>query len=172
MTGAEFRLTRRTALAAAALAGPWARARPLVDLSGGKLADLERSAGGRLGVCVVDTANGHRFGHRMDERFAMCSTFKLPLAAAILQHADQVKLSLDAFVSYTKADMVMHAPVTEANLAKGGMTIRALAEAAQKQSDNPAANLLLKQIGGPGALTLFFRDLGDEVTRIDPTSRR
>jgi beta-lactamase class A len=52
-------------------------------------------------------------------------------------------------------------------LAKGGMTIRALAEGAQKQSDNAAANLLLKQIGGPTGFTQFFRDLGDQVTRAD-----
>jgi beta-lactamase class A len=63
--------------------------------------------------------------------------------------------------------MMFHAPVTKANLAKGGMTVGALAEAAQKQSDNPAANLLLKQLGGPAGFTQFFRDLGDTVTRID-----
>ena len=52
-------------------------------------------------------------------------------------------------------------------MSKGGMTIRALAEAAQRQSDNPAANLLLKQIGGPAGLTQFFRTLDDRITRID-----
>jgi beta-lactamase class A len=153
--------------AAAAVAAPAARAKPMIDLDARKLADLERKSGGRLGVCILDTASGRRLGHRMDERFAMCSTFKMPLAAAILQRADQGKLSLDAMVTYTKADMVMHAPVTEANLDKGGMTIRALAEAAQKQSDNPAANLLLKQIGGPEGFTKFFRDIGDATTRSD-----
>ena len=95
----QLRLTRRTALAAAAvLAAPLAHARPLIDLSRRKLVELERSAGGRLGVCVIDSASGRRFGHRVDERFAMCSTFKLPLAAAILRRADEGKLSLDTFV--------------------------------------------------------------------------
>jgi beta-lactamase class A len=63
--------------------------------------------------------------------------------------------------------MVPYAPVTEKNLAKGGMTIRDLVEAAQKTSDNVAANLLVKQIGGPAGFTQFFRDIGDEVTRLD-----
>ena len=63
--------------------------------------------------------------------------------------------------------MLAHAPVTEANLPKGGMTIRELAEAAQKQSDNPAANLLLKQIDGPAGLTQCLRALGDQITRVD-----
>lgn len=162
------RLTRRAALAAAAaFVVPLAQARPLHYLSQRKLGELERRAGGRLGVCVIDTASGRRVGHRMDERFAMCSTFKLPLAAAVLQRADQATLSLDTILAYTKDDMVPNAPVGEANLLKGGMTVREAAEAAQKVSDNVAANLLLKLLGGPAAFTQFFRSLGDTVTRID-----
>lgn len=162
-------ITRRMLIAAATAAAAVvpAVARAKIDLDQRALADIERKSGGRLGVCILDTASGRRLGHRMDERFAMCSTFKLPLAAAILRESDNGKLNLDALVPYTKADLVPYAPVTEANLAKGGMTIRALAEAAQKQSDNAAANLLLKQIGGPAGFTQFFRDIGDPTTRLD-----
>ena len=35
------------------------------------------------------------------------------------------------------------------------------------QSDNAAANVLLNGMGGPSALTAFFRTLGDEITRLD-----
>jgi beta-lactamase class A len=162
-------LSRRTilTLTAGATLTQLARAKPMIDLDKRALVDLEQKSGGRLGVCILDTTSGRRLSHRTDERFAMCSTFKFPLAAAILREADRGTLKLDTFVPYTKDDMVMHAPVTEANLDKGGMTIGALAEAAQKQSDNPAANLLLKQLGGPTGFTRFFRDLGDTVTRID-----
>lgn len=161
-------LSRRTLIGAAAMAAVLpAAAKPMIDRDKRKLVELEQKSGGRLGVCVLDTVNNRRLTHRADERFAMCSTFKLPLAAAILRLADQDKLKLDTFVPYTKADIVMHAPVTEPNLAKGGMKIRDLAEAAQKQSDNVAANLLLKQLGGPAGFTQFFRDIGDQTTRID-----
>ncbi|MEQ1867847.1 MAG: class A beta-lactamase [Micropepsaceae bacterium] len=139
----------------------------MIDLNRRALAALERTSGGRLGVCAIDAGSGRTLMHRADERFAMCSTFKLPLAAAILQRADQGKLALDTMVPYGKADMVPYAPVTEKDLDKGGMTVRDLAEAAQKVSDNVAANLLLKQIGGPAGFTQFFRDIGDEVTRLD-----
>ena len=37
------------------------------------------------------------------------------------------------------------------------MTIRELCRAAVTQSDNAAANVLLDGIGGPSALTAFFR---------------
>lgn len=153
-------------LTAASAFAPPAYARPKLDAVDA-LADIERKSAGRLGVCVLDTGSGRTLTRRAGERFAMCSTFKLPLAAAILREADRGKLKLDTFVPYTKADMIYHAPVTEPNLAKGGMTVAALAEAAQKQSDNPAANLLMKQLGGPAGFTQFFHALGDTVTRID-----
>jgi beta-lactamase class A len=47
------------------------------------------------------------------------------------------------------------------------MTIRELCTAAVVSSDNAAANILLKGIGGPPALNEFFRTLGDTVTRVD-----
>jgi len=97
----------------------------------------------------------------------MCSTFKLALAAVVLQQADQGRLKLDTALNYTQTDMVPHAPVTGPNLAKGAMRIIDLAEAAQKTSDNVAANLLIKHLGGPAAITAIFRSWGDDVTRLD-----
>jgi len=131
------------------------------------LAALEARVGGRLGALVLDTASGRMTGHRYDEVFAMCSTFKLALAAVVLQQADQGRLKLDTALNYTQTDMVPHAPVTGPNLAKGAMRIIDLAEAAQKTSDNVAANLLIKHLGGPAAITAIFRSWGDDVTRLD-----
>jgi beta-lactamase class A len=128
---------------------------------------LEARYQGRLGVGILDTATGELVGHRPDERFAMCSTFKLPLAAEVLRDVDAGRRKLDQFIPYSKGDMVSHAPVTGANLAAGGMTIGELAKATQITSDNPAANLILRELGGPEALTQRFRLAGDPVTRID-----
>lgn len=47
------------------------------------------------------------------------------------------------------------------------MTVEDLAHAAQVTSDNAAANLLLRRLGGPQAVTRFWREIGDEVSRID-----
>lgn len=131
------------------------------------LADLERRTGGRLGVALLDTASGQTTGHRQGERFAMCSAFKLPLAAAVLREIDQGRLRADQWVAYGKTDMVSHAPVTTQHLPQGGMTVAALAEATQTTSDNPAANLLLKLIGGPAGFTAILRTTGDTTTRLD-----
>lgn len=132
------------------------------------LAALESRAGGRLGVCLLDTVSGQSVGHRLDERFAMCSTFKLPLAAIVLREAEQGRLRLDEMLPITKADLVSFAPVTEPKVGQS-MTIAALAEAAQVTSDNTAANLLLARLGGPAAFTAALRALGDDMTRLDRT---
>jgi beta-lactamase class A len=124
---------------------------------------------GRLGVAFLDTANGEVVGHRLDEAFPLCSTFKLPLAAMVLRAVDRGQLRLDAVLPYSKADLIPHTPITAAHVSEGGLSVEALAQAAQMQSDNLAANLLLKQLGGPAAFTAFCRELGDPVTRLDRT---
>ena len=166
-------LTRRWVVrgigAASLLAGfsGWA-SRPVEHLDvDGALTEVEVASGGRLGVYLLDTGSGRSSGIRVDERFGMCSTFKLLLAAAILREADAGRIDLDRFVEYGKADLVPHAPVTEVNLDKGGMTVAALAEATQLTSDNVAANLLLGLLGGPQGFTAILRAMGDTVTRID-----
>jgi beta-lactamase class A len=131
------------------------------------LAELERRAGGRLGVAVMDLESGKLAGHRLDERFGMCSTFKLPLAAIILIQAQRGQLDLDTKISYSSDDLVTYAPVVEKNLERGYMTVRELAKAAQQTSDNAAANLLLRLIGGPAGFTESLRGIGDDVTRLD-----
>ncbi len=128
---------------------------------------LESRAGGRLGVCLLDCATGRHTGNRMDERFAMCSTFKLALAAVVLREADGGRLRLSDTIAFSEKDLVPHAPVTSKHLSKGVMEIGALAEAAQTTSDNVAANLLLTKLGGPAGFTRLLRDAGDQVTRLD-----
>ncbi len=133
------------------------------------LAEIEARIGGRVGVFAVDTATGRELAHRADERFAMCSTFKWALAAAVLARIDRGALSLEEPVPYGPKDLLDYAPVARApaNLARGALSVDALAHAAVTVSDNTAANLLLAKIGGPEGLTRFVRAEGDTVTRLD-----
>ncbi|MFD2182327.1 class A beta-lactamase [Rhodoplanes azumiensis] len=150
-----------TAMAALVVAGP-ARA----ETFDAALARIERESGGRLGVAVIDTATGMRAGHRADERFAMCSTFKLLLAAAVLARVDAGREALDRRITIDPAALLDWAPLTRPN-AGGSMTVAALAEAAMVTSDNTAANLLLGTLGGPPGLTAWLRTLGDDTSRLD-----
>lgn len=128
---------------------------------------LEKKVGGRLGVFVLDTSTGLAQAHRAKEPFGMCSTFKLPLAGVVLREADAGRLDLNERLTYTQADMVPHAPVTTPNLARGWMTIEALTEGTQKTSDNVAANLLIKRLGGPAAVTEKVRAIYPHGFRLD-----
>lgn len=132
-----------------------------------KLAAIESTNGGRLGVQVLDTGTGQGFGWRANERFCHCSTFKLSLAALLLREGDAGRIDVNEVIPYSRADLMEVSPVTEANVDKGGLPAIVLAEAIQITSDNAAANLLLRRMGGPTALNAFWRDLGDSISRID-----
>jgi beta-lactamase class A len=133
------------------------------------LAALEKSSGGKLGAALLDCKDATLVGHRNNERFTMCSTFKLSLAAAVLARIDAGQMKSDDKLPIAAKDLVGHAPVVKAALDKGEkqLDILTLAKAAQTQSDNGAANILLRKIGGPAALTAFWRALGDDVSRLD-----
>ncbi len=130
-------------------------------------ARIEERVGGRLGVAVLETGTGRVTGHRLEERFPMASTFKAPLAAAVLARADAGQEHLDRRIRVTREDLLAHSPVTERAVGGEGMTLEALCEATMTTSDNAAANLLLGALGGPAALTAWLRSIGDGVTRLD-----
>ncbi|MGF6571957.1 beta-lactamase class A [Paraburkholderia sp. GAS333] len=137
------------------------------------IADIERRYGGRLGVFAIDTGSGRTLAYRADERFLMCSTFKGLLAAQVLSRVDSGKESLERLVHYTEKDLIFTSPVTKANVMRGAMSVGALCQAIVEVSDNTAAILLMRSVGGPESLTRFARSLGDNVTRSDryePTS--
>jgi beta-lactamase class A len=133
-----------------------------------ELARIERVSGGRLGVAVLDTGTGARAGHRADERFPLCSTFKLLAAAAVLARVDARTEKLDRRIRVEEAALVDYSPLTKPQ-AGGDMTLEAICEAAMVVSDNTAANLILDSLGGPAGLTAWLRTVGDPVTRLDRT---
>jgi len=128
---------------------------------------LEAKSGGRLGVAVLDTKDGSLLQHRGDERFPMCSTFKLLAAAAVLKGSGDDLAGLRRCVRFEKSDLVTYSPETEKHVGDEGMSLAEICEAAVTLSDNTAGNLMLKNIGGPEGLTAFARSLGDKVTRLD-----
>lgn len=131
---------------------------------------LERQHGARLGVFAWNTVSGKTVRHRADERFPICSVSKTPAVAAVLRDLDKDGTFLAKVVRYGADDVTRsgYAPVTglPENLAQG-MTVAELCAVAITHSDNTAMNLLLKELGGPTAVTRFCRSIRDEVTRLD-----
>jgi len=131
-----------------------------------RLADIEAAAQGCLGVTILDTKTGNRYGRREDERFPLLSTFKFLAAGLVLSRVDAGKEQLDRRVRYAAQDLVQYSPAAERHLGEG-MTVADICAAAITLSDNTAGNLMLASFGGPVALTAYARALGDTVTRLD-----
>jgi beta-lactamase class A len=157
-------LDRRTLLAVAPGLAAWPA---LAKEAPPALAAYERETGGRIGVHAENLATGAKIAWRADARFVMCSTFKASLAACVLARVDRGQDRLEQLISYGPDDLLSYAPVAKQNLAKGAMSVADMCEAAVELSDNTCANLLLAHVGGPPALTAFWRSTGDAVTRLD-----
>jgi beta-lactamase class A len=157
------------ALASSPLLGACAAAAPANKTAAAaqaRLAALETASGGRLGVYSLNTADGSVIAHRGDERFPLCSTFKLVASAVILaQHMREPDL-LSQRIKYTPVEVVTYSPITEKHL-EHGMTVAELCAAAIQYSDNTAGNMLIKILGGPPAVTAFARSIGDNEFRLD-----
>lgn len=150
-------------LAGLAPGNSWAEPSPLREA----LREIETTARGRLGVHIIDTANGREHGWRSDERFLMLSSFKLLASAFVLDRVDRGVEKLERRIRYRQQDLVSWSPVTERHIGGEGLSLAQLCEATITTSDNTAANLILASYGGPAALTTYVRGLGDTVTRHD-----
>ncbi|MFN3814772.1 class A beta-lactamase [Brevundimonas sp.] len=128
------------------------------------LSDLEQRENGSLGLAVRQGA--HQMSWRATERFTYCSTFKLFLAAATLERVARGEERLDRAVPITSNDMISHAPVTGPAVG-GALTIEALCRSTVELSDNPAANILIREMGGLDSWRNWYRSMGDSITRVD-----
>lgn len=129
----------------------------------------ETGCGGRLGVHLFCPQTGAALSWRGNERFRMCSSFKASLVACVLARCDQGIDALTQRLAFDDADFTQPnwAPVAHKSRDAGSLSLAALCAGAVTMSDNICANMLLRHIGGPAALTGFWRDSGDEITRLD-----
>lgn len=125
---------------------------------------IEARYRGRIGISAHTP--DHRVNWRSEERFVYCSSFKMFLAAATLLRVQAGQEQLDRAIPITRADMINHAPVTEPAIGRS-LTIAQLMQGTVEVSDNPAANILIREMGGLDVLRAFYRGIGDAVTRVD-----
>ncbi len=168
------RLRLAAALAFVGLAIPPAFAdwdRPSLDKG---IAKLERRTEGRLGVALIDLKDHKLWSWRGAETFPMQSVFKLPLAVAVLQQVEAGKFKLDQPITITRKDLsLFNSPI--ARQFKGESAtypVRDLIRLAAGQSDNTAADRLMREIGGPQVVTKMLRDGGIEGMSVDRYERQ
>jgi len=129
-----------------------------VDLSA-----LEAANGGRIGL---EARDWNRVSWRAEERFNYCSTFKTFLATATLERVQRGEEQLDRALPVTADDMVFHAPITQPAVGST-LTIEQLCKGTVEVSDNPAANILIRELGGLDAFRAWYRSIGDQSTTVD-----
>lgn len=132
----------------------------------------QKVAPGTLAVAMRDLATNETRGINRDKAMPMQSVFKLPLGIVVLDKVDKGELSLDDKVTLTRESLSLaHSPIAADFDRKKVYTIGELLRAAIAQSDNTAADILMEKVGGPAAVTSFFKERGIENFRVDRYER-
>lgn len=112
---------------------------------------------GVLGVGLMNLESGQNYFLNGERRFPLQSVIKLPLAAAVLGQIDLGRLLASERILLTDKQLSpQHSPIAVAWPGRRDYAVSELLEAMVVNSDNTAADVLLKRIGGPGALTAWL----------------
>jgi beta-lactamase class A len=130
---------------------------------------VSHATDGVAGVNAIHIETGRTVSLRGIESFPMASAFKLPVAVQILSLVDDGKLTLDKMVPLAPPDLHPGSGrLTELFFHPGvSLSIANLLELAIVISDNTAADILLREAGGPAAVTAKMRSLGLPGIRVD-----
>lgn len=132
----------------------------------------ERAKPGVLGFALMNLESGQRWTLNGDRAFPMQSVFKAVVGAAALAEVDAGRLSLAESVSIgAKQLSPPRSPIADAWPGRTIYTLDELLVAAVSDSDNTAVDILMKRIGGPGAVTAWLQSRKVEEVRIDRYER-
>ncbi len=127
------------------------------------------SAQGDVGIGVLDLDTGERWFRNGKQRFPMQSVFKLPLGIVVLKLVDEGKLSLNQTVTITREQFVpAWSPILkEIKGDRGQFTVQYLLQRAVGDSDNTAADALVRLVGGPEQVTANLGRMNLRDVRVD-----
>ncbi|HAJ63896.1 MAG TPA: serine hydrolase [Cyanobacteria bacterium UBA8543] len=120
-----------------------------------------------MGVLDLDT--GERWFRNGKQRFPMQSVFKLPVGIVVLKLVDEGKLSLNQSVTITREQFVpLWSPILkEIKGDRGQFTVQYLLQRAVGDSDNTAADALVRLVGGPEQVTAILGRMNLRDVRVD-----
>lgn len=142
-------------LASASLA---AHAAAWSDVLRQQIEKIDQATPGQLGVYVKRLDNGEVLTYQADRPWYLGSSAKLPVAIALLQEVEQGKHSLAEQVTLQDTDKVDGSGNVVWNKAGTRYRVDALLKRMLMESDNTAANMLMRTIGDD-ALQRRARDL-------------
>ncbi|OYW25994.1 MAG: serine hydrolase [Caulobacter sp. 12-67-6] len=133
----------------------------------------DQAAPALLGIAVRDAQTGQTIAFNGQTRFPLQSVFKAPLGAAVLAEVDRGRIRLDEVITIRDIDLSPpFSPIADAWPGRTDYTVAELLERASGASDNTAADVLMKRIGGPGALTAWLSQKKIMDFRIDRYERQ
>ena len=142
-----------------------ARAEPILSAIRG----IESDLGARVGFYMHDLHTNNVITYAPDDPFPLNSTFKLLACGALLSRVEKGMTNLSQLIPLKDIRVVNYSPAIAHRIETGHLEI-SFNDACQMMlsvSDNTAANIVLKEIGGPTGLTTFLRSIGDQATRLD-----
>jgi beta-lactamase class A len=132
----------------------------------------ERARPGVLGFGLMNLESGQMWTLNGDRPFPMQSVFKMLVGAAALSEVDAAQLSLgEVFEITAKQLSPPRSPIADAWPGRTAYTADELLVAAVSDSDNTAADVLMKRIGGPGAVTAWLQSKKVDEVRVDRYER-
>lgn len=127
----------------------WAQSSPRLERLEQRLTAMATENPGEYGIAALDLATGETVSVNGDQSFPMASTMKIAVAAAYLAEVDAGRRGLDDAIAGVPAVRLMDAMIT--------------------RSDNRATDLLMNELGGPGAIDRWMRGHGLAGIRVDRT---
>jgi len=127
-----------------------------------KISQIAATSGGTVGVTAIHIESGKRVSLNGAERFPMASVYKLPIALQVLRRVERGELKLSDTVKLSEHDFRPGvSPVIKEVKGKSlTVTITRLLDLMLGMSDNTASDILMRQAGGPEAITARLRELG------------
>ncbi len=122
-----------------------------------QLGEIANVSDGRVGMAATDLETGKTVSFAGSHPFPMASTVKVAIAGAYLAGVDNGRFSLDQLYRIGRRSVVT------ANQLMERMLIR---------SDNGAADILLKAVGGPEAVNAWLSHAGIHGQHMDRTIAR
>lgn len=130
---------------------------------------LSEIAKGTVGVGLIHLESGRELFVNGDEPFPMASTFKVPIAVTLFDLVDRGRLRLDSMITLRPSDLHPGSGTISNLLDDPGVSLSMvnLTELMLLISDNSAADLLLKSVGGAPAVNGRLATLGVPGISVD-----
>jgi beta-lactamase class A len=161
------------AISAAATFGPAYGQTPEDQPVAAAIERIVSGLAGRIGFAAQEIGGDEVIAFNGDQTFAMASTYKMAIAAAVLDRVDKGELSLDQLVEVPPDMYVAGVFALAETFPHPGiqLSVANLIEVMITESDNTATDVSMGLAGGSAAVTANLRRLGFTDFRVDRTTR-